>query len=387
MLRRLVRQSVRLTPSTTRQFAIASSSPSRGFAMVTTPVREAFEVEGISALGGSILEPQDVTWLARNCEEDANQMAELPHLRKMAQLCDEYKLGTPFKPEYTDIDHDTWRKMYAHLRPLWEAHAGPEWMANMDALNAELSLADGIPAMHDASAFVQRRTGFQLMPAVHLIKARSFLAALSMRCFYICAPIRPAAKMHMSEWPDVVHDILGHVPLLADPHSADMSQAIGLMSLHATEAEMQKLTMFYWHLVEMAVSRKHPGAELKISGAALLSSTAESAHVVSAEANVMPYSHEVAFGTTYEPIVTGFQTAYLSTTSLEEACEVVLDHIKDGNFKRTPEQMAVINHLSAKYSQPEAKPTAKASATSTHTATKRATQSSRMTHTSTSTLP
>ena len=91
MLRRVARQPARLIPSTTRQFAIASSPPSRGFAMVTTRVREAFEVEGISALGGSILEPQDVTWLARNCEEDANQMAELPHLRKMAQLCDEYR--------------------------------------------------------------------------------------------------------------------------------------------------------------------------------------------------------------------------------------------------------------------------------------------------------
>jgi hypothetical protein len=81
--------------------------------------------------------------------------------------------------------------------------------------------------------------------------------------------------------------LIGHVPMLADPDFARMVQAIGVASLGAEEKTIWHLTKVYWYTVEFGVVRE--GGAVKAFGAGVLSSYGELDWMARGGAELAPF--------------------------------------------------------------------------------------------------
>ncbi|XP_058792709.1 tryptophan 5-hydroxylase 1 [Phymastichus coffea] len=238
---------------------------------------------------------------------------------QFADIATNYKYGMPIpKIQYTPEEIKTWGTIFRELHQLYQKHACQEFLENWPKLVKYCGYReDNIPQLQDINVFLKKTTGFTLRPVAGYLSPRDFLAGLAFRVFHCTQYIRHASDPFYTPEPDCCHEILGHMPLLANPSFAQFSQELGLASLGATDEDVDKLATLYFFTVEFGLCKQD--GQLRVYGAGLLSSIAELKHAVSAPEKTFRFEPELTVK--QECIITAFQNAYYYTDGIEEAKE------------------------------------------------------------------
>ncbi|XP_077453036.1 tryptophan 5-hydroxylase 1a isoform X1 [Stigmatopora argus] len=234
-----------------------------------------------------------------------------------ADLAMAYKHGEPIpRIEFTEEEVKTWGVVYRELNKLYPSHACREYLKNLPLLSKYCECReDNIPQLEDVSRFLRERTGFTIRPVAGYLSPRDFLAGLAFRVFHCTQYVRHSSDPLYTPEPDTCHELLGHVPLLAEPSFAQFSQEIGLASLGASDDSVQKLATCYFFTVEFGLCKQE--GQLRAYGAGLLSSISELKHALSGKSKIMPFDPKVT--SKQECIITTFQDVYFVSDSFEEA--------------------------------------------------------------------
>lgn len=173
--------------------------------------------------------------------------------------------------EYTPEEDAVWQRVSAELAVKHEAYACLAYREGA----AELTLpAQRVPQLAEVDARVHELTGFHIEPVPGLVPTRVFYGALARRTFLSTQYIRHHSVPLYTPEPDIVHEIIGHANMLANPLFADLYEEAGKASVRArSEEALAFFSKVFWFTLEFGVVWER--GELRAYGAGLLSSYGE----------------------------------------------------------------------------------------------------------------
>ncbi|KAJ1979558.1 hypothetical protein H4R33_005691 [Dimargaris cristalligena] len=254
---------------------------------------------------------------------------------RITEMAKAYRTGQPLPHvSYTPAEVRTWGAVFNQLTSLYPDYACREYNHLLPLFVTNCGYReDHIPQIEDISRFLQECTGFTLRPVMGLLSSRDFLNALAFRVFHSTQYIRHPSKPLYTPEPDVCHELLGHVPLFANPEFAAFSQEIGLASLGASDADVEKLATIYWFTVEYGLCRETvrgpdgtPQSVVRAFGAGLLSSFGELAYSLSDQPEYRAF--EPARTAEQKYPITEYQPVYFVAESFKDAKEKVREFAK-----------------------------------------------------------
>jgi phenylalanine-4-hydroxylase len=189
----------------------------------------------------------------------------------IARQAQEHVKGQPApQVAYTDDEQQVWATALAALKPLHARYAAKSYR---DAWPLVGFSSERISQLAETSDKLRALSGFTYAPVAGLVTPQDFMVALRERVFLATQYMRHASAPLYTPEPDVIHELIGHAPMLADARYAEVNRLFGEAALSADEPRVQQLIRVYWYTLEFGLVRE--GDDLRAVGAGLLSSFGE----------------------------------------------------------------------------------------------------------------
>jgi phenylalanine-4-hydroxylase len=232
-----------------------------------------------------------------------------------------HKLGDDIPwVKYTSDELKTWSYCFKRLKVLYDKYGLESYNENLEQMEKNCDFKeDNIPQLEDISNFLKNKTGWQLRPVGGLLSQREFLNGLAFKVFHSTQYIWHGSAPLYTPEPDIIHELMGHAPLFADPDFAQFSHQIGLATLGASESDIKKIATIYWFTVEFGICMENN--KRKAYGAGILSSVGELEYAFEQNiAKFLPLDFENC-GLNYQDIpISKYQPVYFVAKSFKDAC-------------------------------------------------------------------
>lgn len=196
---------------------------------------------------------------------------------RVARAC---RPGQPLPEFVYSSDEDIlWSRVFATLRAMHEQLACADYRGAARLVQLP---AERVPQMSEVSRMLRSLTGFALAPAIGSQPGRLFYGPMADGILHATPDVRPVTEQSFSPDPDVIHELVGHAVILADPEFAELYRCFGRAANRATsDEERAAIARLFWFTLEVGVvaEKGHPRAY----GAAILSSVTEMESFVNAD--------------------------------------------------------------------------------------------------------
>ncbi|CAI2368485.1 unnamed protein product [Moneuplotes crassus] len=194
----------------------------------------------------------------------------------ISELALKYEMNDKEIPrvEYTDAEVGVWQHCYSKFKKNYTTGAVKEFNEGLAQMEKYCGFSeDNIPQLEDISQYLISKTGWRIRPVGGQLSQRDFLNCLAFKVFPSSQYVRHHLVPEYTPEPDVIHEVMGHVPMFANEHYADLSQMIGLASLGCPDHYLSRLGTLYWFTIEFGLCME--AGKRKAYGAGILSSFGE----------------------------------------------------------------------------------------------------------------
>jgi phenylalanine-4-hydroxylase len=245
-----------------------------------------------------------------------NDPAYRERRNEIAAAALEWEPGQPIPHiDYTDAEQDVWRTVCRELEPKHEKYACRAFREAVAALDLP---RDRLPQLDEVTAGLQPLTGFEYVPAAGIVPLDEFYGSLADRTFHSTQYLRHPAEPLYTPEPDMIHEVIGHGNLLADPQFAELNRLAGEAARRAeTQEGLQMVADVFWFTIEFGCVWEE--GELRAYGAGILSSYGEIEEFRGMEIRPIDF-HTMA---TLEYDITKYQPVLFAADSMDQLVDSV----------------------------------------------------------------
>lgn len=220
----------------------------------------------------------------------------------------EWEPGKPIPQiEYTEAEHEVWRTVCRELAPKHEKYACRAFREAVRALDLP---RDRIPQLNEVTDGLRSLTGFEYVPAAGIVPLDEFYGSLADGVFHSTQYVRHHDAPLYTPEPDLIHEVIGHGNLLADPQVADVNRVAGEAARRMeTQEGLQMVADVFWFTIEFGVLREE--GELRAYGAGILSSYGEIEEFRGMEIRPLDFAQMATIDydiTKYQPVLFGAES-------------------------------------------------------------------------------